>query len=76
LYSGARRLPPCGLHHLVLGAAEPIDVAIAKAHRDIIIHQLGQLKALQIAVPAVFGMSPSPPTISFPWVSFMGELPQ
>ena len=41
-----------GLHHLVMGPAAAVDVAVAEPHSDVI-GQLRHLKALQVAVAAV-----------------------
>jgi len=45
---------PCRLHHLVVGAAAPVDVSVAKPHGHVI-DKLGHLKAFQPAVTAVPG---------------------
>ena len=58
LFRGARSLAPFGdvlhprprrLHHLVMGTAALVDVAVAKTDRYII-HQLRHLKALELSV--------------------------
>ena len=43
-----------GLHHLVVCPAAPVNVLVAKPHRNII-DQLRDLKTLQLAVATVFG---------------------
>ena len=45
---------PRSLHHLVMGAAAPLDVSVAEGHRDIV-DKLGKLKAFQVAVATMLG---------------------
>lgn len=45
---------PCGLDHLTMSSTSFLHVSVAEADRDVV-HELSNLKALQLAIAAVLG---------------------
>jgi len=53
-FSDVLHAAPCRLHHLIMRAAAPVNVAVAEAHCHII-DQLRHLKTLQLAIASMLG---------------------